>query len=1482
MIQRTVKNLASIMFWFAAAASASADVPVCDRWQVTNPLPTQSDLNGVAYGAGVFVAVGAEGAILRSADGAGWEHAVSPLPADLHAVAWSGSRFVAVGTGGTVLASLDGRAWTTSASAGTATLNGVASGPPGLVAVGAGGAIVMSADGTTWTSKASDVKSALNAVTWAGDRFLAVGSNGTAVWSATGESWSRLASGTTEELVAVASDGTVAVAVGRHTVRGGPVAGPWTPSGGTNCSRGCALMWNSERFILWGTGDGATIADGQWLDLHDTTAIDTSPPVAMAFHGNLGVRVGAAGHIAWTVDGGLHWTPLSPHTGVAMSGLAKGPTNLVAVGASASSALAMVSPNAVSWKESLWSGPVALGENLDTLVDVASGSGRVVAVGSWRVEDSYGPGGSPSMWRDYGVVRESTDGETWVSISRVDGARTEAFTAVTWDATRFIAVAENGVVAVRGTDGSWVAHVAAGNLTGVASSGALVVAVGRDGTVVRSTDGVSWQELALPDRLTLTRLAWGAGVFVGVGVRGLVMTSADGTQWVRRESGTTADLYDIEWSGTELAAVGDNGTVITSPDGIAWAAVPTGLRQTLRAIVSTPSGYVVSGDGGLVARQVCSTPGAAPSPAFSWQPPHPGAGEPVAFIDLSTGDPTTWQWSFGDGGTASTRNATHVFASPGTYRAELEAHSSNGSAATQAEVLVATACAAPPAPVLTAPAESPSGLSYEVKWTDTPPGYYALEESVESGAGAVWKELRYPEFGSPANERVLHTVTQTRTYHTRVTAKAICWARRPHAPSVDYWSAPSNVAATTIEPAANLYVVPTAASAPGLAGTYWKTGVVLFNPGPFDAPYEMSALRSNLDNTGTSAFSESVVSWGTARSLQDVFSLAPANSSGALLVGSSGSILAMSRTFTSSKDPAKGTYGQYVEGVPFERTLRTGEEGRLIQLTRDAGFRTNVGLANPTAASLRVTVNLFAADGTRLGSRTLAVPPYGHVQETDIIAKVTSGDVEDAFAIVTSATPDARFAAYASVVDNRTGDPILIPPTRASSESLYVPAAAHLEGMAGTVWRTDLEVHNPGSEAASYTIELLRRDQVNPAPISRSFTLAPGTSARHRDVLAGVFGFTGAATLRVTPRQGAVMATARTFNNQPTGTYGQLVVGSQASEAIAGGQTGYLLGLSHSPDPATGFRTNVGLVNATAGPLEVELKAYTLGHALRGSRTYTLGACEYRQSDGLLAAMLMQHLEEAYVTLRTSTPGGRFFAYATVIDNRSGDAIYVPGRAVTQTPMPGEVTLDHRTNAVLVDQLPVAIALNLPSGSYQVDISGSGDLGRADLPIHVVCLNKDRLGWLSAFAVRNGRSEFFDGGPTRCFIPDWANKDDNHGAVQVRIRSTYADGDAYDQTFTLDARANCVLVDRLPEAVSTDRPAAAYTVRINGDLGTDKLRPNTLLLYKSFYGNELAASIVWEGSTTPPILTSSPLVAVVLDWLSKDDNTGSTRLIPVP
>jgi PKD repeat protein len=115
---------------------------------------------------------------------------------------------------------------------------------------------------------------------------------------------------------------------------------------------------------------------------------------------------------------------------------------------------------------------------------------------------------------------------------------------------------------------------------------------------------------------------------------------------------------------------------IQNPQSGTWQIEVIAAELNQDSHVETPG---VDADYALVVSGVTLGPPPPPVANFSATPTSGFAPLVVSFTNLSTGSPTAWAWDFGDGGTATTQNPSHTYASPGTYTVSLTVTAPGGS-----------------------------------------------------------------------------------------------------------------------------------------------------------------------------------------------------------------------------------------------------------------------------------------------------------------------------------------------------------------------------------------------------------------------------------------------------------------------------------------------------------------------------------------------------------------------------------------------------------------------------------------------------------------------------------------------------------------------------------------------------------------------------------------------------------------------------------
>ena len=385
--------------------------------------------------------------------------------------------------------------------------------------------------------------------------------------------------------------------------------------------------------------------------------------------------------------------------------------------------------------------------------------------------------------------------------------------------------------------------------------------------------------------------------------------------------------------------------------------------------------------------------GTSPAPAadFSFSPAAPMTGQTVTFTDASTGNPTSWLWNLGNGVTASTRNTSYTYTIPGTYSVSLTATNAGGSSTRTKSITVFS----PAPPVITYFTANPpsvvSGQQSTLSWSSTG----ATAAVIDQGVGVV------PTSGSTAVMPVIGV-----PYRLTVTG-------------------PGGVTSATVTITAvpttfiGSWLLPSSARTSGI-NAYWTTDLSITNGGAESA----NVLLKFLGHEGNGASGQEVTYTIPARStltrpdiLYSVFGRE--RDWGPILVRSTVTTLAVQgQTWTPA--PTGGSYGQSVPALGSSETVGSAPR-TLTGVRQDDLFRTNIVLANMKDTSASVNLQVLLADGTTATNFPVNVGAFGFVQlnlkDNLGLANFSGGSI-----IVSSSTPGAQVAVYASVIDASTGD----------------------------------------------------------------------------------------------------------------------------------------------------------------------------------------------------------------------------------------------------------------------------------------------------------------------------------------------------------------------------------------------------------------------------------------------------------------------------
>jgi PKD repeat protein len=170
--------------------------------------------------------------------------------------------------------------------------------------------------------------------------------------------------------------------------------------------------------------------------------------------------------------------------------------------------------------------------------------------------------------------------------------------------------------------------------------------------------------------------------------------SASQTITVTR-SGPTASFIENVTIGTAPLAIQFTDTSTNSPTSWYWVFGDgsTSPVQNATHIFSVPGTYQVNltafnaGGESTSSLQMITVTRSGPTASFIENTTTGVSPLTVQFTDTSTNSPTSWYWVFGDGSTSPVQNASHTFATPGTYQVNLTVSNTGGKSTSTLQVI---------------------------------------------------------------------------------------------------------------------------------------------------------------------------------------------------------------------------------------------------------------------------------------------------------------------------------------------------------------------------------------------------------------------------------------------------------------------------------------------------------------------------------------------------------------------------------------------------------------------------------------------------------------------------------------------------------------------------------------------------------------------------------------------------------------------------
>ena len=447
-----------------------------------------------------------------------------------------------------------------------------------FIAVGKKGSIKLSLDGTTWENETSGVTTNLNAVAWGNEQYVAVGDAGVILASKDGKKWTQASATVKSNINGITWTGTQYIAVGdEQTILTSSDGLSWKSVRNQQYSQSLkAVAWNGTQYIAVGDiGTILTSENGFEWTKQDSKSTSLLNSVIWAQHQF--IVVGSRNTILTSTDG-LNWTNQVAGYANYLSyySVAWNGKEYIAVGNYSN---ITTSEDGINWEDNEYSS-----SSIAPLYSVVSSNDKFIAVG---------------LSCTVNIVPTITGGN--LAVSNLV-AKDLYGTGIVFNDGKYVAIGKNGALAVSGNGLSWNKKDTgvSTDLYGITYGKNQYVAFGRAGTILTSKYGDTWKQQKSPIKNDLLSIAWSGNTYVALGSWGAIITSKNGETWeLPKTPPINEDLHTMIWNGSDFMGFGARN-VWSSKDGTTWVSIPTDDLKIYKQVCFGNKKYVAVDQSGKI------------------------------------------------------------------------------------------------------------------------------------------------------------------------------------------------------------------------------------------------------------------------------------------------------------------------------------------------------------------------------------------------------------------------------------------------------------------------------------------------------------------------------------------------------------------------------------------------------------------------------------------------------------------------------------------------------------------------------------------------------------------------------------------------------------------------------------------------------------------------------------------------------------------